>query len=66
MKTNAYNFSENGCVFYHAIAIDEAHAIELAREAGYNIEGMEIELEKENVRNQLGQSYECRIEEALA
>ena len=66
MKTvNAYNFEENGCIFFHAIATSEEHAIQLAREAGFDIEGMEIELERMNVRDELGRPYECKIEEAL-
>lgn len=62
---NAYNFVEKGCVFYHAIAQSEEQAIQLANEAGYDIEGMEVELERTNVRDELGREYQPRIEDAL-
>lgn len=62
---NAYNFVERGCVFYHAIAQSEEQAIQLANEAGYNIEGMEIELERMNVRDEMGREYQPKIEDAL-
>lgn len=64
-KVNAYNFLEKGCVFYHAIATSEEHAVLLAKQEGFDIEGMEVELEKENVRDKMGNPYECRIEDAL-
>lgn len=62
---NAYNFVEKGCVFYHAIANSEEQAIQLANEAGYDIAGMEVELERTNVRDELGRKYKPRIEDAL-
>lgn len=62
---NTYNFVEKGCVFYHAIATSEEQAIQLANEAGYNIEGMDIELERMNVRDELGREYQPKIEDAL-
>lgn len=66
MKTvNTYNFVENGCVFYHAIARSEEQAIELANESGFDIEGMDIELERENIKDELGYPYEPKIEDAL-
>lgn len=62
---NTYNIIEKGCVFYHAIANSEERVRELAKENNFNIEGMEIELERENVKNQLGRDYSERIEDAL-
>lgn len=62
---NAYNFSEKGCVFYHAIATSEEHAVLLAKQEGFDIEGMEVELERENVRDEMGNPYECKIEDAI-
>jgi hypothetical protein len=62
---NTYNFVEKGCVFYHAIAMSEEHAIQLAQEKGFDIEGMEIELERMNVRDELGKPYEPNIEDAV-
>lgn len=64
-KVNAYNFSEKGCVFYHAIAEDHEQAVLLALQAGVDVVGMDIELEKEDVRDEMGNPYECRIEDAL-
>lgn len=64
-SVNAYNFSENGCVFYHAIAEDHEQAVLLALQAGFDVVGMDIELEKEDVRDEMGNPYECRIEDAL-
>lgn len=52
---NTYNIEEKGCVFFHAIAEDEQQVINLATEAGFDITGMDIELERTNVRNELGQ-----------
>ena len=44
MNVNTYNFVERGCVFYHAIATSEEHAILLAKQEGFDIEGMEVVL----------------------
>lgn len=52
-------------MFYHAIATSEEHAIQLAEEKGFDVEGMEIELERMNVRDELGRPYECKIEDAM-
>ena len=60
---NTYNFVEKGCVFYHAIAESEEHAILLAKQEGFDIEGME--LERMNVLDELGRPYEPRIQDAL-
>ena len=64
-SVNAYNFSEKGSVFYHAIAEDHEQAVLLALQAGFDVVGMDIELEKEDVRDEMGNPYECRIEDAL-
>ena len=61
---NSYNIEEKGCVFFHAIAENEQQVIELAAEVGFDITGMDIELERTNVRNQLGQPYQAQIREA--
>ena len=65
MNVNTYNFVEKGCVFYHAIATSEEHAILLAKQEGFDIEGMEVELERMNVRDELGRPYEPKIEDAM-
>lgn len=64
-SVNAYNFSEKGCVFYHAIATSAEHAVYLAIQEGFDVVGMEIELERENVRDEMGNPYECKIEDAI-
>jgi hypothetical protein len=62
---NTYNVEEKGCVFFHVIAESEEQVRELAVQAGYDIEGMDIELERMNVRDELGREYTARIEGAL-
>lgn len=64
-NVNAYNFVENGCVFYHVIAESVSQCYELAQGAGYDIKGMTIELERMNVRDELGKPYPPKIEECI-
>lgn len=52
-------------VLYHAIARDEDHVRELAEEAGINLEGLTIDLERSNVKDQMGRSYSAMIEDAV-
>lgn len=64
---NSYNLYEEehySTILYHAIAHDEDHVRDLAKEAGINIESMTIDLEKENVKDQLGRPFSARIEDA--
>lgn len=65
MTVNSYNLQEKGCVFYHAIAENEQQVVELAKEAGFDIEGLEIELERTDVRNELGRPYQPSIVNSL-
>lgn len=51
-------------ILYYAVAYDEDHVKELAEEAGYDIEDMVIELERTNVKDQLGWPCSPRIEDA--
>lgn len=62
---NAYNFIEKGCVFYHVIAESEEQCYELAEGAGLDVAGMELELERMNVRDELGSPYAPKIEDCL-
>lgn len=62
---NTYNFKKNGCVFYHAIASSEERAIELATNAGYDIEDLEVEREREDLRDELGRPYKEGIQDAM-
>lgn len=66
-KVNSYNiYDENhyGTVLYHAIASDEDEVKELAQESGIDIEGLTIDLERCNVKDELGRPYSPRIEDA--
>ncbi len=65
---NAYNiFDENhyDTILYHAVAKDEDQVKELAKEKGIDLEGLEIELERTNVKDQLGRDFNPYIEDAL-
>ncbi len=65
---NAYNiYDENHyeTILYHAIARDEEQVRELAEEAGIDIEGLTIDLERTNVKDQLGRQYQPRIQDAV-
>lgn len=65
---NTYNiFDEENysTVLYHAIARDEDQVRELALEAGINLDGLTIELERKNVRDELGRNYNPSIKDAL-
>lgn len=72
MKTN-YNvntydiFDENNysTILYHAIARDEEQVRELAEDAGIDLNGLTIELQRTNARDELGYPYSARIEDAL-
>ena len=61
---NSYNFVDGNMVVYHAIAENRDRAIELAKENNLDIEGLEVELERYNVRDQLGRPFSERIEDA--
>ena len=64
---NTYNLFESShedTILYHAIAKNENQVIELANEAGIDIEGLTIELDKKNVKDELGRSYEPSIKDA--
>ena len=71
-KVNSYNvYNENDRrngvvpVMYYAIADSEDRVRELAVESGIALDGLTIELERENVRTELGRPYSERIEEAF-
>ncbi len=52
-------------ILYHAVAKDEDQVKELAKEKGIDLEGLEIELERTNVKDQLGRDFNPYIEDAL-
>ncbi|WP_289191598.1 hypothetical protein [Bacteroides acidifaciens] len=62
---NIYNEEHYSTILYHAIARDEEQVRELAEEAGISLEGLTIDLERMNVKDQLGRQYSAKIEDAL-
>lgn len=69
MKTNSYNiydenYSSTIFILYHAVATDEDEVRELAEAKGYDLEGLTIELERSNVKDQLGRPFAPFIEAA--
>lgn len=61
---NSYNiFSKENpaTILYHSIAEDKEHVEKLAKELNINIEGLTIDLERENVKDQLGRPYSAFI-----
>ena len=66
VAVNSYNIvGRYRCVLYHAVATSEGHVGELAKEAGIDIDGLEIELIRVNVKDQLGYPFKPYIEDAL-
>lgn len=64
---NSYNiYEEENCstILYHAIAMDEEQVKELAKESGINLDGLIVDLERHNVKDELGRPYSARIENA--
>lgn len=65
---NSYNIYEEehySTILYHAIARDEEEVKELASEAGINLEGLTVELERRNVRDQLGRPFPAGIKKTM-
>lgn len=64
---NSYNLIDKNhcdCVLYHVIAMSEEQVIELAEQSGIDLTDVIIELERSNVKDQLGRPYTARIEDA--
>lgn len=62
---NIYDDNHYETILYHAIARDEDQVMELAKEAGIDMDGLSIELERSNVKDQLGKPLSAKIEDAL-
>lgn len=65
---NSYNIfdeKEYSTILYHSVAESEEQVRELADQAGYDLSGLTIELERTNVKDQLGKPYKPCIEDAL-
>ena len=65
MPVNTYNFIRNGCIFYHAVAHNREHALQLAERAGFDVSCMRVKKERTNVRNALGRPMDCTITKTL-
>lgn len=66
-KMNAYDiFDENeySTILYHAIARDKDHVRALAEAEGISLEGLTIDLERSNVRDELGRPAKPAIFDA--
>lgn len=65
---NTYNiFDEENysTILYHVVAESESQVMELAEESGISLEGLTIELERINVKDEMGRPYSPRIEDAI-
>lgn len=65
---NSYNLYEeenHSTILYHAIARDEDQVRELADKAGFDIDGLTIDLERKNVKDELGRPFSAKIEDAI-
>ena len=62
---NIFDSTEPATILFHAIAKDRAHVEQLAQDAGIDITGYTIELERMNVKNQMGKPFEASIKDAL-
>lgn len=62
---NLFNNNEPATILFHAIASNEDHVQQLAAEAKLDISDLTIELERKDVKNELGRDYLPTIETAL-
>ena len=64
---NSYNIFEEenySTILYHAIARDEEQVKELALEFNIDLDGLTIDLVRQNVKDELGRPYPAKIEDA--
>lgn len=61
---NIYDPKNYVCVLWRALASDENEVRQLAKDAGIDLDGLEIELIRTDVRDQLRRPYSPRIEDA--
>ena len=62
---NIFNQNEPSTILFHAIARDEAHVAELANEHGIDITGLTVEVERTNVKDQMGRPFQPTIKDAI-
>lgn len=59
-----YDPEHSVCILWRALASNEDEVRQLAEEAGIDLSGLEIELIRTDVRDQLRRPYSPRIEDA--
>jgi hypothetical protein len=62
---NLFDKNEPSTILYHAIAENEEQVKELAQDYGFDITGLQIDLERTNVKSELGKEYSPSISNAL-
>ena len=65
---NTYNIFEkenSSTILFHAIAENESQIKNLAEQKGFEIEGMTIELERSNIKTEMGKLYQPSITDTL-
>lgn len=62
---NIYSEKEPSTILFHAIAESEDQVKELAKEAGLNITGLTIDLERTNIKHMSGKSFGPSIKDAV-
>ena len=62
---NIYNENESSTILFHAIAESKAKVVELANENSIDLTGLTIDLERINVKDQMGKAYNPVITDAI-
>jgi hypothetical protein len=62
---NLFDSNDPSTILYHAIAENEEQVKKLAQDNGFNITGLQIDLERKNVKSELGKGYSPSISNAL-
>ncbi len=62
---NLFDKKEPSTILYHAIAENEEQVKKLAQDNGFDITGLQIDLERKNVKSETGKEYSPSISNAL-
>jgi 3-isopropylmalate dehydratase small subunit len=62
---NIFNENEPATILFHAIAESENQVKELAKENSIDLSNLTIELERKNVKNQMGKPFAASIQDAI-
>jgi len=62
---NIFNKNEPATILYYVVAEDENQLRKLAEESKINLEGLMIEIERVDVRNELGKPYMPSFKDAI-